>query len=428
MKNRRRVSSLAALVAALVLVSGRGVHAQGEARDVPEHVQTSIQDLCYTTPCWHTSQRAVPLERVAAMVTWAFADARNAGDARRAGIRTIAYLDPSIQYDPRRDVAPLASDDETTYLHACDGSRARVRLGDLDGYLMDQGSAGYRARLARYVADDVRPQYDALFADDVFAATDTFTHVVAAPCRRSFSEERSATFGAWKAAGLPIVFNGLGLAPDDGRVSEHAVAALDGPNVVGGMYEMCLTAFDEHTDHTLGHRRVDGAWRSVQNSHLAAIAHRKAFFCFAESPLDGATAAGIGDRTYTYASFLLAYEPAYSVLQEALRSAPSGVPVYPESRLVALAPRSSATDDIDALRRGGAYVREFQRCYVARVPVGPCAAVVNPSSSGSVPWPLPGYRSALALGGGSIADGGHMNFLAPVPAALPPASAAIVIR
>ena len=171
-------------------------------------------------------------------------------------------------------------------------------------------TSGHRgiALLARYVLR-LRPQYDALFADDVFAATDTFADVVAAPCDRSFTAERDATFGAWKAAGIPIVFNGLGLAPDDGRVSEHAVAALDGPNVVGGMYEMCLTAFDEHTDHTLGHRRVDAAWRSVQNSHLAAIAHGKAFFCFAESPLDGASPAGIGDRTYTYASFLIAYEP-----------------------------------------------------------------------------------------------------------------------
>ena len=417
-----------AVVAALALMSARGVSAQASLGDtVPEHIQTSIQDLCYRDACWHRSQRAVPLKRVAEMVTWAFADASVAGDARRAGIRTIAYLDPSIQYDPRRDVAPLASDDETTYLRACDGGRARVRLGDLDGYLMDQAAPGFRTRLERYVASDVRPQYDALFADDVFAATDTFVHVLAAPCRRSFSEERTATFGAWQAAGMPIVFNGLGLAPDDGRVSDHAVAALDGPNVVGGMYEMCQTASDEHTDHTLGHRRVDGAWRSVQNSHLAAVARRKAFFCFAESPLDGASAAGIGDRLFTYASFLLAYDPRYSVLQEALRSAPSGVPVYPETRLVALVPRTSASGDIGALQRSGVYVREFARCYVARTPVGACAAVVNPGT-GSVPWPLPGYRSALALVGGSIADGGRMRFAAPVPAALPAASAAIVIQ
>ena len=427
MKNRKRISSLGALAAALVLLAGHGVRAQS-GDSVPEHVQTSIQDLCYAAACWHRSQAAVPLQSVAAIVTWAFADPRVAGDARRAGIRTIAYLDPSIQYDPKGDVAPLVSDDETTYLRACDGSRARVQLGDLDGYLMNLGAPGYRARLASYVSRDVRPQYDALFADDVFAATDTFEHVVAAPCGRSFAAEREATFGAWKAAGMPIVFNGLGLAPDDGRVSDHAVAALDGPNVTGGMYEMCLTAFDPHTDHTLGQRRVDGAWRSVQNSHLAAIAHRKSFFCFAESPLDGASAAGIGDRTYTYASFLLAYEPNYSVLQEALRSAPSGVPVYPETSVVALAPRETASGDIETLRRGGAYVREFARCYVARAPVGPCAAVVNPASNGSVPWPLPGYRSALAFTGGSIADGGHVRFAAPVPAVLAPATAAIVIR
>jgi hypothetical protein len=428
MKHPKRISSIAGLALALMLLVDSGIRAQERPEPVPAHVQTSIQDLCYAAVCWHRSQAAVPLAVLASMVTWAFADARITDEARRAGIRTIAYLDPSIQYDPRRDAAPLATDDESTYLRACDGTRARVRLGDLDGSLMDQGSPGFRTLLARFVAREVRPHYDALFADDVFAATDTFTRVIAAPCGRSFDAERDATFGAWKAAGIPIVFNGLGLAPDDGRVSDHAVAALDGPNVAGGMYEMCLTAYDEHTDHTLGHRRVDAAWRSVQNSHLAAIGHGKAFFCFAESPLDGASPAGLGDRMYTYASFLLAYEPRYSVLQEALRSAPSGVPVYPETTLVALAPLATAGGDIDTLRHGGAYVREFARCYVARAPVGACAAVVNPSSTTTVPWPLSGYRAALQLTGGSIADGGHLQFSAPVPTVLSPAGAAVVLR
>jgi len=125
--------------------------------------------------------------------------------------------------------------------------------------------------------------------------------------------------------------------------------------------------------------------------------------------------------------FLLAYAPEYSVLQEALRSAPSGVLVYPETSLVALAPRETATGDIETLRRGGTYVREFARCYVARAPVGPCAAVVNPAGNGSVPWPLSGYRSVL-LAGGSIADGGHLHFAGTVPAVLAPGTAAIVIQ
>jgi hypothetical protein len=429
MNRRCRLSLLAALAVTIGLALGPGRPSQGAGlAAVPEHVQTSIQDLCYTDTCWHRSQRAVPLERVAAQVTWAFADQSIAADARRAGIHTIAYLDPSIQYDPKRDTSPLASDDESTYLRACDGGRARVRLGDLDGYFMNQGAPSFRARLAHYVDEHVRSQYDALFADDVFAATDTYAHVIAAPCHRAFDEERAATFGAWKAAGIPILFNGLGLAPDDGRVSDHAVAALDGPNTFGGMYELCFTAYDVHTDHTLGRRRVDSAWASVQNSHLAAVSRRKSFFCFAESPTDGATPDGLADRMYTYASFMLAFEPQYSVLQEHLRSAPSGVPVYPETRLVPLEPQASARQNITDLRRGGTYVREFAHCYVARVAAGPCAAVVNPSSTASAPWPLHGYRAALALHGGSIADGGAVAFTGPVPETLAPATAAIVIK
>ena len=158
MNRRCRFSSLGALAASIAVALGPARPSQGAGlAAVPEHVQTSIQDLCYTDTCWHRSQKAVPLRNVAAQATWAFADASIAADARRAGIRTIAYLDPSIQYDPKRDVAPLASDDESTYLRACDGSRARVRLGDLDGYLMNEAAPAFRARLARYVDEHVRP-------------------------------------------------------------------------------------------------------------------------------------------------------------------------------------------------------------------------------------------------------------------------------
>jgi hypothetical protein len=194
------------------------------------------------------------------------------------------------------------------------------------------------------------------------------------------------------------------------------------------MYEMCYTAWSRETDHTLGYRRVDGAWESVQNSHLAALRKHKLFFCFAESPQDAASPGGLGDRMYTYASFLLSYEPEYSVLQESRHTTASGVPVDPETQLVAVEPRDSATDSIDTLRRGGAYVREFERCYLAQAPVGPCAAVVNPAGGTRVPWPLASYRRALRLEGGSIADGGRATFSARIPADLEPASAAIVAR
>lgn len=392
------------------------------------HVQTAIQDLCYTNPCWHPSQHAVPLNAVARIVTWAFPDARDADAARRAGIKTIAYLDPSIQYDPKRDVSPLASNDESTYLHACDGNRARVQLGDLDGFLMDLGAHAYRDLFHAYTTG-LRAHYDVLFADDVFASTDSFVHVVDPPCARTFTAERDATFGAWRVAGMPILFNGLGLAPDDGTVSAHAVEALAGPNAMGGMYEMCFTAAEPGTDHTLGFRRVDGAWRSAENSQLAAVTRGKYFFCFAESPLDGASSAGIGDRIYTYASFLLTYDPARSVLEEGLRSAPrSAVPVYPETTLVAMQPTSTARNDVDELLQGGVYVRIFNACYLAQRPIGGCAAVVNPSPTATVPMPLRGYRAALALSGGSIPDGGHVSLAAAVPHELAPAGAAILIR
>lgn len=426
--NQPRIAS--AVVASILLVVAAAVTTGAAATTaaVPKHVLTGMHELCYGSPCYHPPQ-AVPLREVADVLDWALADPRSTEEARRLGIRTYAYIDPSIQYDPKHDWSPLYSEDESTFLRACDGGRATLKSGALAGFLMDLGSPSYRRRVLAYVDDNVRGKYDALFVDDIFAGHFTYATVTRPPCGQTYEREREATFGLWSQIGIPLIFNGLGFAPDDGRTDDHAQAALDGPGTIGGMYEYCLTAPSDATDHTVKKKRVDGAWRSTQNSHLQTIARGKMFLCYSASDTPGDTPAGIDERAYIFASFLLVYRPALSVLELNAATARRRVSVFPEETVVAVDPVRPQPADVEALRRpSGVYVREYAHCYLRGEAAGPCAAVVNPSGSRTAEVGVRGYTHAVAMHGGAIPDGGTVSIQAPVPSVLPPASGTVVFR
>jgi len=400
----------------------------GPDTTVPVHVLTGMHELCYGTKCYHRPQE-VPLNELAPWLDWALADAAVTEDARREKIHTYAYLDPSIQYDPNHDYAPLYSDDESTFLRSCDGSRAAVKRGDLGGFLMDQGAAAYRARVRAYVDEHVRGRYDALFVDDVYAAVHTYATVVRPACARSYERERDATFALWSHLSIPVIFNGLGDAPDDGSTETHAQAALEGPGAIGGMYEFCTSTSDNGMDNTLANKRVDGAWRSAENSHLQTVARDKLFLCYAGSDTPGDSDVGRAERAYVYSSFLLVYRPKYSVLEMTASSARKRVSVFPEATVLALGPLRPQPADVDDLRApSGAYVREYARCFVRAVPVGPCAAVVNASRSRTVDAAVHGYKHALEMHGGALLEGGTVTTAAAPPARLPAASGTVLFR
>ncbi|MGH7661229.1 MAG: hypothetical protein ACRENA_10005, partial [Vulcanimicrobiaceae bacterium] len=122
------------------------------------------------------------------------------------------------------------------------------------------------------------------------------------------------------------------------------------------------------------------------------------------------------------------YSASSSVLWEYF-STPSGLHVFPESEVVPTSPLVAAPGSIASLHApGGAYVREYGACYVAGQSVGPCAAVVNPSTA-SVPFPALSrtYGHTMALSGYGILDGGNVstNGSGP-PATIAPESGLVV--
>ncbi len=135
------------------------------------------------------------------------------------------------------------------------------------------------------------------------------------------------------------------------------------------------------------------------------------------------------NRVYALASWWLTYDPQWSVAAP-IDPLPSQTSLLPEFSIVPRFPYRTATVHVASLRApGGAFVREFRACFQNRVPIGGCAAVVNPGTE-TVPIPAleASYRRSLALGGGDILNGGQASWIAGTPQALAPGTAAVLAR
>ncbi|MBV8434317.1 MAG: hypothetical protein JO029_08560, partial [Candidatus Eremiobacteraeota bacterium] len=159
------------------------------------------------------------------------------------------------------------------------------------------------------------------------------------------------------------------------------------------------------------------AWQLNENLQLAAAAAGKQFFCYNNNNGSQYGSGVIALREYIYASFLMSFSPTSSVLWETFYTTPSELHVYPETNIVPMNPVVSAPSDISALLSGGLYVREYANCYLSGSNVGPCAAVVNSTTSStySMPSMTYSYHHTMALSGGGSLDGGTVSVTGSAP-------------
>jgi hypothetical protein len=190
---------------------------------------------------------------------------------------------------------------------------------------------------------------------------------------------------------------------------------LDQPNVAGMNYEGCFNNVDFGLYNT-----TNGYWVRQSNGLLAALAHHKLVICTASG-----SGADPSARIYQMASWWITYDPVYSVMA-AMGRGSDGHSVFAEYDLV---PTNGGTlpADVSAFANGPLYIREFGACYQARVSIGKCAAVVNPTAS-TVPLPasLTAYGKHLEVDSLSAYAGGKANLVTGVPGSLGPNSAAIL--
>jgi hypothetical protein len=324
-------------------------------------------------------------------------------------------------------IGRLLGGEESAFFHGRDGTRVRRFVSDHFQYQEAINPKSAAARRAwRTTGERIvqnAPMLDFFMADDAggplhardmsprsslfYNFNDAGTEI------RSDDEFRDAWAAYLEVAPRPVFVNGYD--PGTGLPS-YGGAFLRARGVVGELHESCFRAPEGVA--TDGRDR----WRFAADSLLANTALQRYAVCFMMGTPTPAA------RTYALASWWITYDPRWSVAAP-IDVRPGQSAVFAEFDLVPRAPLRSAHDRVTALRDGGAYVREFGVCYERRAPVGPCAAIVNPTAQ-SVPLPRLSlhYGHALVLDDADVFSGGHAAFTAPIPATLAPESAVVLGR
>jgi len=219
-------------------------------------------------------------------------------------------------------------------------------------------------------------------------------------------------------ATVPQSFVTNSLAANDTQTQTY-VNRLSAPNVIGGVFEECYN---------------DGMWTAEEDSQLETVALLKSegkargpgWWCYLDNTnADGASV--IPQRLFAYASFLLTYDPDYSLFQESYTTTPSTFQIFPETGFVPLNPASVPSRVSELQTNTGAYVQSYNACYYHGYLLGYCEIVVNPTSSTvSVPN-AKGLAHRMVLSGDGVLDGGSASFTGTAPSSLAPQSAAILV-
>lgn len=369
---------------------------------VPRHVQTADYWQGYA------GTKNVPAEQAARALTWVETDVPGSQHIAPLGVKTILYTNPNRE----QPGDPLYGSDEDEYAHTCGGARA-IGESAYHGQLLTNPASGTLARMWRRAVDahTNEAHFSAVFADEAVG----IAYAQQSPCGFSFDRWLSQETRLFRGLGYPVVYNGLNDFWHHGVAREIALNA----GAIGGMMEECYAQLS-------GEHRVGGwEWWATELTEIRMARDHKYFFCYGRdlTPADQAYAS----RMYAYASFLLTYDPRTTVLWEYYKT-PTGGHVMPESQLVAWNPVKNVTRVAQLRARGGAYVREYRKCYLGGRYVGPCAAAVNPDAV-SHELRLRGYRRTLVLQGSGIFDGGRAAIEnQPPPDDLAPLGAVIAFK
>jgi hypothetical protein len=486
------VASLAALAGVFALAhrTGAATHPSAPAPAVvaqagpagpPPHFPLDVKVAIQTS----RSLGALTFPNLAKLVWMMMASGEPAGSyaqAQAAGIKTLWYVDPhrigSIA-GKMSDRPPVTALNENADVMKCAaggvlGSSYSPATGTVFGdpsspNLIRQTNAQLTSAESHYGPVNYLWIDDAMLLDDQWADTwycgpAAIAHGRIAPARIAYANGAPYTpqnFLAHlvsfdDALAAPALDEGAcngdgsdlgGNADDGGATADLAVQAR---NVAGALCEDFAEGWGNR--QTVDGKGVDQYWKQDLNSGIQVISAHKMFVTYDYIGDQGASNRGrpsdADQRGYIYASFMLLYDPVQSVYMTgewgAQHSGAAPAIVFPENLLVPLQPLTTAVwpQRIDVLDRGGAYVREFAACGYAGRPIGPCAAVVNPSSSSAAPMPAltQSYGHSVAFTGDdgaftgrygtpSAGDDGDVDLRArPVPATLPPAGWAILVR
>ena len=326
--------------------------------------------------------------------------------AHALGMKTIFYTDPNRV--AKNDL--MYTNDETTFAHDCAGNRITVLTKDK--FLMDVHSH-HLWSLWPWATTVMMGWggggiYDYVFEDT--ADSISSLKLSGIPCNFDQTDWTNNTGKLDSHLGYSIIYNGLSHIPQG--TSSPAPAFGLNPTAFGGMAEDC------YVGRTSSGYHYSPNWMGMENTEIGMQQTGKLFVCHGDAYAQAATSKAL--RTYFYASVLLTYDPATTIVNTEFLT-PSGVTVMPEAQLVPQSPLVPTPATIDGLiQPSGVYGREYATCSLAGTAIGACAVAVNPNKpttkSLAFPWPTK-YHHTLTMSGGGVYDGGTVGIAGPAPSA-----------
>jgi hypothetical protein len=330
-----------------------------------------------------------------------------------AGIKTVLYTDPNRSYVG----TPMYTDDESTFAHDCNGNRITVGHRSHKTYQMDPRSPDLEPLWAAWVksVSDAGYIYDYIFED----GGNNIHNTSAVPCGYTEASWTAASNANDLALGPNIIYNGLGTLGDGWDKPPPSI--LLNPTAFGGNLEGCYANVSAQNPFP---KTI--VWQNYETTELTMSNIQKPFVCRGLKNTPAETS--ISQRMYQYASFLLTYNPATSVISEKFTT-PSNLSVFPEETFVALDPLIPSPATLKNLKTSHwTYGRQYASCYLWGLLVGSCAVVVdadNARASHAFPWPGV-YSHTLVLSGAGIIDGGTASVTGPPPPDLVPGASALI--
>jgi len=378
----------------------------------PAHVQTAEY---LESPTEMSTNPSV----YAPYLTWAYVLNSRAGMTRATGIKTVLYTNPIMPNRGSYEYNTLSGSYPSARATTCGGSIVTTWAGA--GLLSDPTKASTAAYFQNVVNNAIatveaaNPGYahpwDLVYVDDdgpLYGASAT-------PCGYLPSTWSVAQNAAFASTGQKFILNSLSVALNN--VPTY-VQRLSGSAIEGGEFEECF---------------MTSLWASEEDAQLQTVALLKSegkapgagFWCYADNT-SALASSSIAERMYIYASFLLTYDPNYSVFEESFTT-PSTFKVMPESGFVPMNPASVPVDVSSLQVGGGAYLQRYNNCYYRGASLGQCEIVVNPSTTNWVNVPNPaGLHHSMVLSGNGVLDGGSVTFTGAVPATMGPKSGVIL--
>jgi len=378
----------------------------------PKHVQTA--EYLYTSTETNTSPSTY-----APYLSWAYSMYNKMAATKAAGIHTVLYSSPVMPNSGSYEHTELSGSYTAARATTCSGTVVTTYAGS--GLLSDptkssaasfyQNVVNHYINLAKIANPGTAQPWDLIFIDNdgpLYGASAT-------PCNYSPTTWGNAQDNVLATTGQKFILNSLSVA--DSNVPTY-VSRLKGSAVAGGEFEECF---------------MTGLWASEEDAQLQTVALLKSegkpggagFWCYADNTSASASTV-IPLRKYIYASFLLTYDPNYSVFQESFAT-PSTFKVMPETGFVPMNPVTTPSGVTGLRTSTGAYLREYNNCYYRGSSLGRCEIIVNPSTTSSVAVPNPwGLRHSMVITGAGVLDGGTVSFGGSVPSTMGPKSGLIL--